>query len=84
MRRILALLMLIIGLGGSLASAGASVAFASGEHAALIDIDDAIMPITANFLARAIDRATDDGAEILIVRLDTPGGSLDSTRSGRR
>ena len=80
MRRKLALLMIILGFGGALASQGLAVAFAEGSHAALVDMSDPIMPGTARFLSRAIDKATADGAEVLIVRLDTPGGTLDSTR----
>ena len=56
------------------------VALGQGRHAVLIDIDDAINPITAGFLDRAIDKAREDGAELIIVRLDTPGGLLSSTR----
>ena len=56
------------------------VALGQGRHAVLIDIDDAINPVTAGFLDRAVDKAQEDGAELIIVRLDTPGGLLSSTR----
>ncbi|MBF8267625.1 MAG: NfeD protein [Dehalococcoidia bacterium] len=62
-------------------SAGlAGFALGQGGHAILIDIDDVINPVTAGFLHRAVDRAEKDEAELLIVRLDTPGGLFSSTR----
>jgi membrane-bound serine protease (ClpP class) len=42
---------------------------------------DTIQPVTAGELDRAIARASRDGAQALLVELDTPGGLLDSTRS---
>ena len=42
---------------------------------------DTIQPITADELNRALARANSDGAQALLVELDTPGGLLDSTRS---
>jgi membrane-bound serine protease (ClpP class) len=50
-------------------------------HAAqvgLINIDGAIGPATASYISRAIDVATAQGDECLIIQLDTPGGLLDS------
>ena len=50
-------------------------------HAAqvgLIKIDGAIGPATASYISRAIDVATDQSDECLIIQLDTPGGLLDS------
>ena len=42
---------------------------------------DTIQPVTAGELNRAIARANADGAQALLVELDTPGGLLDSTRA---
>lgn len=42
--------------------------------------DDTINPVTADYIAGAIDRARRDGVECLIIKLDTPGGLLSSTR----
>ena len=44
-------------------------------------LSDTIQPITAGALDRAIVRAGRDGAQALLVELDTPGGLLDSTRT---
>ncbi len=42
--------------------------------------DDTINPVTAEYIQKAIDQAEQDGAECLIIKLDTPGGLLNSTR----
>jgi membrane-bound serine protease (ClpP class) len=42
---------------------------------------DTIQPVTESELNRAIARANSDGAQALLVELDTPGGLLDSTRT---
>jgi membrane-bound serine protease (ClpP class) len=46
----------------------------------LIQLEGAIGPATAGYVARAIDKAATQHAECLILRLDTPGGLLDSTK----
>jgi membrane-bound serine protease (ClpP class) len=43
-------------------------------------LSDTIQPVTAGELDRAIVRANADGAQALLVELNTPGGLLDSTR----
>jgi membrane-bound serine protease (ClpP class) len=42
---------------------------------------DTIQPVTQGELDRAIARANSDGAQALLIELDTPGGLLDSTRT---
>ena len=44
----------------------------------LIKIDGAIGPATASYIARAINAATVQSDECLIIQLDTPGGLVDS------
>jgi len=46
----------------------------------LIKIKGAIGPATASYIARAIDVASERGDTCLVIELDTPGGSLDSTK----
>jgi membrane-bound serine protease (ClpP class) len=46
----------------------------------LIKIDGAIGPATAGYISRAIDVATAQDDECLIIQLDTPGGLLESTK----
>ena len=43
-------------------------------------LSDTIQPVTAGELDRAIAKANTDGAQALLIELDTPGGLLDSTR----
>ena len=52
----------------------------AAETVATVGVDGAIGPATAGYLDRAIDRAAADGAQCLVIRLDTPGGLLDSTK----
>jgi membrane-bound serine protease (ClpP class) len=42
---------------------------------------DTIQPVTQGELERAIARANSDGAQALLIELDTPGGLLDTTRT---
>jgi membrane-bound serine protease (ClpP class) len=46
----------------------------------LIKINGAIGPATASYISRAIDVATERDDTCLIIELDTPGGSLESTK----
>ena len=55
------------------ASAAASVS--------LIELDSAITPVTVRLLAGALERAHAEGAQALIVQLNTPGGLERSMRS---
>jgi membrane-bound serine protease (ClpP class) len=43
-------------------------------------LSDTIQPVTAGELDRAIAQASADGAQALLVQIDTPGGLLDSMR----
>jgi len=46
----------------------------------VITIDGAINPASADFIHTSIQKATEEGAECLVIRLNTPGGLLQSTR----
>jgi membrane-bound serine protease (ClpP class) len=46
----------------------------------VIEIQDAITPAAAHFIQRALNRASRDRAECLIIQLDTPGGLDTSMR----
>jgi len=45
-----------------------------------IEVDGIINPATAKFIVDSIDEATQQGAQCLIIKLDTPGGLMDSMR----
>ena len=79
MKHVVALLLMVIGFGGFIATQSLP-AIASDHHAALLVIDGAIDPISARFLSRGVDAAIESDARILIIRLNTPGGLLSSTR----
>jgi len=44
-------------------------------------LDDTIQPVSADELSRALKQANSDGAQTLLIVLDTPGGLLESTRT---
>lgn len=60
--------------------AGQALAQAPSGGALVVEIEGAINPVKERYLERALQQARDSGATLLIVRLDTPGGLLDSTR----
>ncbi|MFB6347593.1 MAG: nodulation protein NfeD [bacterium] len=41
-------------------------------------VESSINPVTANYVVRAIEAAERDGAQALVLQLDTPGGLMDS------
>src|ERR1043166_2986619 len=61
----------------------ALLAFAASARAAVlqIDVDDAIHPISDEFIGRALAEAQRTHADALLIQLTTPGGLIDSTRS---
>jgi membrane-bound serine protease (ClpP class) len=79
-RRVSALLLVLVGFGGFVAHQTLVSAADPGAHAGQLSIDGAIEPTAARFLSRGLRVATEDGAQFLIVRVDTPGGLFSSTR----
>jgi len=74
-RAILAVLLVVVGF--------ASLAVGQSElrrHILLIDVRDAIGPASAEFISLALDRAAQQGAAAVILRMDTPGGLETSMR----
>jgi membrane-bound serine protease (ClpP class) len=45
-----------------------------------VSVDHVIHPITVEILSRAIEQAKREGADILLIRLNTPGGLMEATR----
>jgi membrane-bound serine protease (ClpP class) len=56
-------------------------AFADQPLVDKLILSDTIQPVTAAELDRALAKANSDGAQALLIELDTPGGLLDSMRS---
>jgi membrane-bound serine protease (ClpP class) len=54
---------------------------AVAEKVAFINIDGAIGPATASYIARSIEVARAMDAQCLVIQLNTPGGLLDSTQT---
>jgi membrane-bound serine protease (ClpP class) len=57
------------------------VAWPTQRQVFIMDVEGAINPATATFLERGLDEARNQEAELVIVRLDTPGGLASSMRS---
>lgn len=72
------ILLVILGLWG-LADRNDSVN-AQAETVFRVRIEKTISPVKSRVIARAVDRAAESGAQLLVIELDTPGGLYDSTR----
>jgi membrane-bound serine protease (ClpP class) len=53
---------------------------AAANHINVITIDGSINPASSDYLQGAIQQSESDGAEALLIELDTPGGLLSSTK----
>ena len=53
----------------------------STAHVNLIVIDATINPAIADFIRESIEHSAQDGAQALVIQLDTPGGLLTSTKT---
>ena len=60
---------------------GIAAAQGQGRHVLRIEVEGIINPVVDRFIARAVERAEEREAELLVIRLDTPGGLLSSTRN---
>ncbi len=78
-RPLLGIAAILLGLAALLPTASAAVA--ATQPVASIEMDSAITPVTVRLLTMAIDRAQSEGAQALIVQLNTPGGLERSMRS---
>jgi len=56
-------------------------ALASAPHVDVMVLNSDVSPASLRFLQRAITTAEQDGAQALIIEIDTPGGDLDSLKA---
>ncbi|WP_198021951.1 NfeD family protein [Algiphilus aromaticivorans] len=84
MKRALAMLLLGAGVGLSALQVagqeGATDADAARAQLGVITIDGAISPATSDYLESAHAEAVEDGATVVLIELDTPGGLVTATR----
>ena len=74
-------LMIFFGVLVFLGLAGSVLAQVQAPHALLVRVDGIINPVKERLIARTIQSAEADGATLVIIELDTPGGLLSSTRT---
>jgi membrane-bound serine protease (ClpP class) len=72
MRRIFGLLWLTLFLAAPVSGLGQEA-----RHVDVLQIDGAVTPIMLSYIERGIRTAGEDGAEALILQLNTPGGAID-------
>ena len=52
-----------------------------GELVYVLTFEGAVTPVLEQYITQAIEDGVESGAEALILRLDTPGGSVNVTKS---
>ncbi len=57
---------------------GGGPAYAATPRVLVVEFDNDINPVTADFIGDQIDRANKDGYAAMVLELDTPGGLVDS------
>jgi membrane-bound serine protease (ClpP class) len=75
LRKLLAIIPLLL-----LLLSGQSVLPEEKAPVFMIEVEAIINPASAKFITESIDKATQQGAQCLIIQLDTPGGLMDSMR----
>ncbi len=80
MRHVLAVFLTVFGFGGLLLVQTVAPTSAASGHIDVMEISGTIDPISASYLARVIDKANEEDADLVVILLDTPGGLLSSTR----
>lgn len=74
-RRAFLLILIAVGIG---VACGSDDAERDAVH--LLEIDGGIGPITERYIDRGISKAEDEGAKLIVIEIDTPGGFSSSMR----
>ncbi len=72
------ILAIVLGLVATAARAGEATP--ARDVAALLVLDGIVNPATADYLVRSLEDAAEEGASLVIIRIDTPGGLDTSMR----
>jgi membrane-bound serine protease (ClpP class) len=78
LRRSFSLIAVIVAAAGLWLAASGSAQ--DSGLAVSVEVDGTIDPASERWIASALEDAADDGAELVVIRLDTPGGLDSSTR----
>src|SRR6476620_10158458 len=54
--------------------------YAAPAKVIVVDVDHIVHPITVEIVSRAVEQAQQENAQLLLIKLNTPGGMLDATR----
>ncbi len=68
-------------LAATLAAPASARAGSAPRQVVVIELRTPIDNVSARYLRRSLDRAAEDGAEVVVVRIDTPGGLVSATRA---
>lgn len=49
---------------------------AAGEYIMVVEADAAVVPVLEDYINRALTKAEEEGAALVIIEIDTPGGSV--------
>jgi membrane-bound serine protease (ClpP class) len=49
----------------------------AGRHVAVLEIEGPVTPIMISYIERGIETSENEGAEALVIKLNTPGGQID-------
>jgi membrane-bound serine protease (ClpP class) len=81
LKQLVVILFLFLGFCLWPAQASETAPASTAAHVNLIVVDATINPAVADFIRESINRSAQEGAQALIIQLDTPGGLLNSTKT---